>query len=79
MGVKLMIKSPYRRSTERSASPAPSKIPVGGWRSKVSVYKKVMEKQEEIKSKNVVAASRSRQGQYFKLNASKTPSKIPIR
>ena len=35
--------------------------------------------QEEIKSKNVVAASRSRQGQYFKLNASKTPSKIPIR
>jgi hypothetical protein len=37
-----------RRSTERSASPATSKIPVGGWRSKLTVYKKVMEGQESI-------------------------------
>ena len=68
-----------RRSTDRSASPAPSKIPIGGWRGKLTVYKKVMESQEEVKSKNATAATRSRQGQYFKLNASKTPSKIPIR
>lgn len=66
-----------RRSIERSASPATSKIPVGGWRSKVTVYKKVMEKQEEIKSKDVGTPSRGRQ--YFKINASKTQTKIPIR
>jgi hypothetical protein len=68
-----------RRSTERSASPAVSKIPVGGWRSKLTVYKKVMESQEDVKMKTVATRGRQGQGQYFKLNASKTPSKIPIR
>ncbi len=66
-----------RLSLERSGSPATSKIPVGGWRSKVSVYKKVMEKQEETKSKDIGMTTQGRQ--YFKINASKTQSKIPIR
>ena len=32
--------------TSRSTSPAPSRLPVGAWRNKLSTYKKVMEKQE---------------------------------
>jgi len=63
--------------SNRERSAATSKIPVGGWRTKVSVYKKVMEKQEEIKSKGIGTSSCGRQ--YFKINASKAQSKIPIR
>ena len=67
-------------SRSRASSPAPSKIPVGGWRSKLSVYKSVMEKQEAA---NVAAkkktSSAAKKGNYFKLNAPSRLPKVPSR
>ena len=64
----------------RSASPAPSRIPVGGWRNKLSVYKTVMDKEKERKEKMTTSTGGTRgKGTYFKLNASKSMSKIPSR
>lgn len=65
----------------RAASPAPSRIPVGGWRNKLSVYKKVMEKQEATESlaAKKTAAAKSNKRSYFKLNAPARASKIPSR
>ena len=68
-------------SRSRATSPNPSRIPVGGWRGKLSVYKRVMEKQEATteeakkKSANVTA----RKSNYFKLNAPARAPKIPTR
>ena len=71
-------------SRSRATSPAPSRIPQPGWRNKLSVYKKVMEKQEAAaasEKKKAVAASTSshRKGNYFKLNAPARAPKIPTR
>lgn len=69
-----------KTSESRSASPAVSRIPVGGWRSKVSVYKSVMEKEQvrvDLKKKADKNAGSGSKRQYFKLNASR--SKIPSR
>ena len=72
-------------SRSRATSPAPSRIPKPGWRNKLSVYKKVMEKQEAAaasEKKKAVAASTSashRKGNYFKLNAPARAPKIPTR
>jgi len=66
----------------RATSPAPSRIPLGGWRSKLSVYKKVMEKQEAAASEKKKTSSSSalhRKGNYFKLNAPARAPKIPSR
>jgi len=68
-------------SRSRATSPNPSRIPVGGWRNKLSVYKRVMEKQEATteatKKKN--ASSVVRKSNYFKLNAPARAPKIPTR
>ena len=66
--------------TRRTSSPGPSMIPMGKWRSKLSVYKKVMDKQEaEDTSKKQSKLPRK----YFNLNASsnlsRSRSKIPSR
>jgi len=69
-------------SRSRATSPAPSRIPLGGWRNKLSVYKKVMEKQQgeaEKKKKSVSSAASARKGNYFKLNAPTRIPKIPSR
>ncbi|TRY63033.1 hypothetical protein TCAL_14286 [Tigriopus californicus] len=69
-----------KTSESRSASPAVSRIPVGGWRSKVSVYKSVMEKEQvrvDLKKKSDKNTGSGSKRQYFKLNASR--SKIPSR
>ena len=67
-------------SRSRATSPNPSRIPVGGWRGKLSVYKRVMEKQEatteEAKKKSATAVRKSN---YFKLNAPARAPKIPTR
>lgn len=69
----------------RATSPAPSRIPLGGWRNKLSVYKKVMEKQEAdekakaSEKKKTSSASLHRKGHYFKLNAPARAPKIPTR
>ena len=66
----------------RVTSPAPSRIPLGGWRSKLSVYKKVMEKQEAAaseKKKTSTSSALHRKGNYFKLNAPARAPKIPTR
>jgi len=67
-------------SRSRATSPNPSRIPVGGWRNKLSVYKRVMEKQEatteEAKKKNATVVRKSN---YFKLNAPARAPKIPTR
>ena len=66
----------------RATSPAPSRIPLGGWRSKLSVYKKVMEKQEAAateKKKTSSSSALHRKGNYFKLNAPARAPKIPSR
>jgi hypothetical protein len=68
-----------RESRSRAASPAPSRIPVGGWRSKLSVYKKVMEKQEATEAVTKKKSSIARKSNYFKLNAPTRASKIPSR
>ena len=59
--------------TSRSTSPAPSRIPMGNWRNKMSAYKKVMEKQES--QANMDNQERNKR-QYFKLNSLKS-SHIP--
>ena len=68
-------------NSSRSASPAPSRIPLGGWRNKLSVYKKVMDKDaEKEKARKTLSngsSGLSKKGNYFKLNASR--SKIPSR
>lgn len=67
-------------SRSRATSPAPSRIPVGGWRNKLSVYKRVMEKQENNEKKQKAAVTAvSRKSNYFKLNAPARPPKIPTR
>jgi len=67
-------------SRSRATSPNPSRIPVGGWRNKLSVYKRVMEKQEATteatKKKNATVVRKSN---YFKLNAPARAPKIPTR
>ena len=64
----------------RATSPNPSRIPVGGWRNKLSVYKRVIEKQEATteaaKKKNATVVRKSN---YFKLNAPTRAPKIPTR
>lgn len=65
----------------RATSPAPSRIPLGGWRNKLSVYKRVMEKQEAAgheaaKKKNSAVVRKSN---YFKLNAPARGPSIPTR
>merc|ERR1712156_859291 len=62
-------------SRSRATSPNPSRIPVGGWRGKLSVYKRVMEKQEAKKK----SATAVRKSNYFKLNAPARAPKIPTR
>ena len=67
-------------SRSRATSPNPSRIPVGGWRNKLSVYKRVIEKQEATteaaKKKNATVVRKSN---YFKLNAPTRAPKIPTR
>ena len=64
----------------RASSPAPSKLPVGAWRSKLSVYKKVMEKQEAAnEATKRKSSSAARKGNYFKLNAPSRNPKVPTR
>ncbi len=72
-------------SRSRAVSPGPSRIPVGGWRTtaKLSVYKKVMEKEEASQklkqAKKNSTSTRNQKSSYFKLNASRMASKIPSR
>lgn len=66
-------------SRSRATSPAPSRIPVGGWRNKLSVYKRVMDQQENNEKKQKAATAVSRKSNYFKLNAPARPPKIPTR
>ena len=67
-------------SKSRAVSPGPSKIPMGSWRSKLSVYKKVMDKREEEDSSKKQSKLPRK---YFNLNASsnlsRSRSKIPSR
>ncbi len=73
------------RALNGERPPPPSRIPMGNWRSKAgSTYKSVMERQESqklnaTKAAAAVAAGQGRKGQYFKLNAAKSASKIPSR
>ena len=48
--------------TSRSTSPAPSRLPVGNWRTKVVAYKKVMEKQESAAAAAKQAAKQAMAG-----------------
>merc|ERR1711935_393305 len=68
-------------SRSRATSPNPSRIPVGGWRGKLSVYKRVMEKQEATteEAKKKSATVTARKSNYFKLNAPARAPKIPTR
>jgi hypothetical protein len=67
----------------RAVSPAPSRIPLGGWRSKLSVYKKVMDKKEEQDQQSNTRKNSKMSKQYFNLNShssrnlSRSRSKIP--
>ena len=69
-------------SKSRAVSPGPSRIPMGNWRSKLSVYKKVMDKREEEAEDSSKKQSRLPR-KYFNLNASsnlsRSRSKIPSR
>ena len=75
------------RALNGEKPPAPSKIPMGNWRSKAgSAYQSLMEK--ESKKKAAAASSGNnkssglqppKKGQYFKLNAARSMSKIPSR
>ena len=68
-------------SKSRAVSPGPSRIPMGSWRSKLSVYKKVMDKREEEEDSSKKQSKLPRK--YFNLNASsnlsRSRSKIPSR
>ena len=69
-----------KNNRSRASSPAPSKIPIGGWRGKLSVYKSVMEKQETAKeAAKKKTSSAARKGNYFKLNAPSRLPKVPTR
>jgi hypothetical protein len=68
------------QNRSRASSPAPSKIPIGGWRGKLSVYKSVMEQQESAKeAAKKKTSSAARKGNYFKLNAPSRLPKVPTR
>lgn len=70
----------HDQNRSRASSPAPSKIPIGGWRGKLSVYKSVMEKQETAKeAAKKKTSSAARKGNYFKLNAPSRLPKVPTR
>ena len=68
-------------SKSRAVSPGPSRIPMGNWRSKLSVYKKVMDRREEEEDSSKKQSKLPRK--YFNLNASsnlsRSRSKIPSR
>lgn len=64
-------------SRSRATSPAPSRIPVGGWRGKLSVYKRVIEKQEVAAHEKKTSVVRK--SNYFKLNAPARAPQIPTR
>ena len=69
-------------SKSRAVSPGPSRIPMGNWRSKLSVYKKVMDRREEEEEDSSKKQSKLPR-KYFNLNASsnlsRSRSKIPSR
>ena len=63
----------------RSTSPAPSKLPVGNWRTKLVAYKKVMDKQQENAAATANNTKMRKPSAYFKLNSQQLKnSHIPM-